>query len=74
MDKYKHGKYEEAKKLGYEKETVRNYGWVSGKIKTVNRVTDLSWKHHQIVAKYPPEEQKEWLNNLTFAVDRTFFY
>jgi len=38
--KYEHGKYEEAEKLGYEKETIRKDAWVAGKIKSVLRRTE----------------------------------
>ena len=42
-------------------ESIRNYAWVSSKVAHVTRVTDLSWKHHQAVARLMPKEQKHWL-------------
>ena len=41
--------------------TCHVYGWVAGKVKSVNRLTVLSWKHHFHVAHLPPEQQRKWL-------------
>jgi hypothetical protein len=64
--KYEHGKYDEAEKLGYEKDAVRDYDYVSKKVKSAVRTADLSFHHHKQVAKFPETEQIEWLQK---AVD-----
>lgn len=59
--KYEHGKYDEAEKLGYDKELLRQYSFVSERIESVIRITVLSWSHHREVASLSSDQQKHWL-------------
>lgn len=52
---------EGARVTGYAEETVRVAKWVSERIKTVTRVTVLSWAHHREVGALLPERQTYWL-------------
>jgi len=61
-DTYEHGKYDEAEKLGYEKESIRHYKWVAESVKSGIRIPLLSFGHHEIVAPLTPELQQEWLS------------
>ena len=45
----------------YGDETLRNMRWVASKIPPVNRLTDLSWPKHRIVAMLSASEQAEVL-------------
>ena len=47
--------------LTLPEETQRNLAWVSDRVKPVNRLTNLSWTHHQAVAPLTPTQQKNWL-------------
>lgn len=67
--KYERGKYDDAEKLGFEKETLQVYGSVASSVKSLIRIKDLSWSHHQTVSKFPEKEQKEWLQQ---AVDNNW--
>ena len=42
--------------------TLMNWGWVAGKVATSLRREALSWSHHALIASYPPDEQKKWLD------------
>ncbi len=42
-------------------ETVRTYRWVASRVAMGIRRSDLSFKHHQIIAKLDPELQCKWL-------------
>ena len=42
--------------------TLMNWGWVAGKVATSLRREALSWSHHELIASYPPDEQKKWLD------------
>lgn len=54
--KWEHGKYEEARKLGFAVETARGAAWVAEKFETVRRITVLNWSHHQVVAGLDPAD------------------
>jgi hypothetical protein len=41
--------------------TARNYTWVAEKVPPDVRHPALSFRHHQLVAKLPPRQQKSWL-------------
>jgi hypothetical protein len=47
--------------LQIEPATVRTYAWVAASVSVRDRHIDLTFKHHRLVAKYPPAEQKAWL-------------
>jgi hypothetical protein len=34
---------------------------VSLRVDPLNRIPDLSWSHHRVTAKLPPDEQRQWL-------------
>lgn len=62
FSKYEHGKWEVVKQVwGSEIETLRKYEWVSKKIKSVLRRTDLSFSHHELAAELPEDKQRYWL-------------
>ena len=42
--------------------TLMNWGWVAGSVATSLRREVLSWSHHALIASYPPDEQKKWLD------------
>ena len=44
---------------GIPSATIRGAAWVARQC--VSRLTVLGWKHHQVLAKRPAEEQKQWL-------------
>ena len=46
----------------YAFQTLMNWGWVAGKVATSLRREALSWSHHELIARYPPDEQKKWLD------------
>jgi N6-adenosine-specific RNA methylase IME4 len=57
-----HDAYDRAKKdSGFADETLRNAEWVSSSVDPVIRITELSWRHHQVVAPMPARQQKKWL-------------
>jgi len=43
-------------------QTLSNCGWVASRFSPARRREDLSWSHHQEVAKYSKEEQDRWLD------------
>jgi hypothetical protein len=45
--------------LGYS--TVKNYAWVALSVKRSRRRDDLTWTHHEIVAKLAARDQRRWL-------------
>lgn len=47
--------------LGEKYQTLANYKWVAKQVQFSMRMENLSWNHHQAVAKLPPDEQVEWL-------------
>lgn len=47
---------------GYSYQTLRNAQWVCSQIELSNRLDNLSFGHHQYVARFKPEEQKRWLD------------
>ena len=48
-------------KTGYSQEAIRTAVWVSERIPSVSRETDLSWSHHKAVAALEPEQQTQLL-------------
>ena len=42
--------------------TLMNWGWVAGNVATSLRREALSWSHHALIASYPPDEQRKWLD------------
>ena len=47
--------------------TLMNWGWVAGSVATSLRREALSWSHHELIARYPPDEQKKWLDRAEMA-------
>lgn len=52
---------------GLEEETARKYQYVNSHVPPGNRMKELTWSHHVIVAPFPPEEQKALLQ---YAMDK----
>lgn len=63
FDHYEHGKWEAVQQIwtDTQPDTLRQYEWVSKRVKSVTRVTDLSWTHHRIIAELEPDKQRHWL-------------
>lgn len=56
-------KYAQAVDLtGLSPDTLQNYSYVSRKIPFSSRRPDLSFGHHEAVAKFLPQEQEQWLD------------
>ncbi len=52
-------KYKQAMEMtGFEYQTVANYKWLAESIGFSNRLENLSIRHHMLVAKYTPDQQK----------------
>jgi len=49
------------KTTGIDRQTLRDYAYVSRNVPHSLRNDQLQWEHHKIVAKLPPEEQSHWL-------------
>jgi len=48
---------------GWSHETVRAYEWAAEKVPMeVRHMEELTYSHHQAVAKLPPREQSKWLD------------
>jgi len=60
-DDYEHGKYDEAERLGYERNAIRDYSYVANSVKSAVRTALLQFAHHKLVASFSPEEQQKWL-------------
>lgn len=60
---YEHGKWDAVQQVwgGNELNQLRQYEWVAKSIKSVTRVTLLSWSHHRAVAELDPDKQRYWL-------------
>lgn len=43
--------------------TLHNYVWVSRSVAPERRRADLTWTHHQAVAKLKPSQQSKWLEH-----------
>lgn len=55
---------------GWTESTQRNYQWVASKVPKHLRRAELSFSHHQLIAKInTPEEQKLWLDRACEGVD-----
>lgn len=56
-------KYADAMELtGFEYDTLRDFAWVAKQVQSVVRATNLTFKHHRMVAKLEPEQQARWLH------------
>ena len=54
--------YQEAiRTTGLDVALLRDYAYVSRRVHLSRRTDKLSWTHHRLVAKLPPEKQKYWL-------------
>ncbi|MEP7292289.1 MAG: hypothetical protein ABI835_10920 [Chloroflexota bacterium] len=51
-----------AEHYGYETSTLMTYASIARNIPTLIRNQGLSFSHHRLVTKLPPEQQKMWLN------------
>jgi len=54
------------KQLGYKRETLMVYGSVYNSVKSLIRIKDLSFKHHQLIAPLEDSKQRKYLKQ---AVD-----
>src|SRR5438874_196582 len=55
---YKERYKQAAERFGYSVQTLRQDKWVAGQIPRERRNTELSFDHHQSVAKLDPEDQE----------------
>ena len=55
---------------GIDRAVLKNYAYVSRRVPMSLRNDRLSWDHHRVVAKLPPDEQKRWLAIATNPNDR----
>lgn len=54
--------YDELEEItGYSRKALKDFRSVASKIDSSSRAEDVSFKHHEIVAPLPPEQQKEFL-------------
>jgi len=54
--------YDELEEItGLERQTIKDYNWVSDKVDSSLRKDDLSFNHHKEVAKLPEQKQIEFL-------------
>lgn len=44
-------------------ETLRKYAWVASRVAPPFRAEQLSFTHHQLVARFEPDEQARWLDD-----------
>lgn len=61
---YEHGKWDTIQQIwgGNEDSSIlREYERVSKFVKSANRLADLSWTHHLVVADLPEDKQRHWL-------------
>jgi len=60
---YEHGKWETVQQVWGDEaiETLRQYEWVARQVKSVTRVTHLSFTHHRAIADLPDDKQRKWL-------------
>tara|TARA_R100000027_G_scaffold54802_4_gene43926 strand:+ start:21616 stop:22326 length:711 start_codon:yes stop_codon:yes gene_type:complete len=55
-------KYAEAMELtGFEYDTLAIYAYVAKRVELLMRINTLTFNHHRMVAKLPPEQQARWL-------------
>jgi hypothetical protein len=54
---------------GWNLESIKVYRWVHSHVPEENRRADLSFKHHQLVAKLSPAQQKRWLTRAAEGAD-----
>ena len=47
---------------GLDRSTLHTYAHVARRVDPTIRRETLSWEHHKVVAKLPPEEQQRWLD------------
>ena len=55
---------------GIDRAVLKNYTYVSRRVPLSLRNDRLSWDHHRVIAKLPPDEQKRWLTVATNPNDR----
>lgn len=46
----------------YDQETLRKAAWVASRVPRGTRRESLPYRHHEVIAALPPEEQKQWLD------------
>ena len=46
----------------YDQETLRKAAWVAASVPRGTRRDSLPYRHHEVVASLPPDEQKKWLD------------
>jgi hypothetical protein len=63
FDTYEHGKWDAVQQVWGESDlsALRQYEWVARQVKSVTRVTHLSWTHHREIAELAPGKQRYWL-------------
>lgn len=63
FDTYEHGKWETIGQIwdGNTQGTLAVYESVARSVKSLIRIKDLSWGHHQVVAPLDPDKQCYWL-------------
>jgi hypothetical protein len=47
--------------IGWDEKTLKNWKWVAENVRPNGRYENLSWSHHEKIAKLPPEMQDLWL-------------
>lgn len=63
--------YENAiKTTGIDYAKLREFAHVSRRVNLLLRNNKLSWNHHRVVAKLPPEKQKHWLELVANHTER----
>jgi hypothetical protein len=64
FDRYQHGKWDIVQQVFPDRslDQLRWYETVARNVKSVTRVTDLTWTHHRVVASIDdPAKQRQWL-------------
>jgi len=57
------GMYKDIEKLtGLKNNTLRVYKYVASRIGMLNRINNLQWQHHRLVAKLSVDQQTHWLD------------
>jgi hypothetical protein len=63
--------YEKAiRATGIDYAILRNYAYVSRKVTLSLRNDKVSWNHHRLVAKLPPEKQSHWIKMVADSEQR----
>src|SRR5207302_3471319 len=53
---------EALKRTGFDYGTLRDFAYVARSVALSCRHDNLGFEHHKVVAKLPPEDQRQWLN------------